>query len=133
MSMRTELRGTRGVTAVALIFAVAYFAVGIVKHDVWLTVVAPLIMVAYLAVLYAFRSRSEPAALLAGEQRDERQRQVVTLACAATGNVLVAATVIGFFVALIVGNRTAVNLLSGLGALAGVTFAAAVFWFSRRR
>jgi hypothetical protein len=133
MSIRTDLRGTRGVTVVALAFAAVYLVIGIVKHDRWLTVVGPLIMVGYLAVLYAFRSRSEPAALLAGAQEDERQRQVVTLACAAMGNVLVLATVLGFLVALIVGNATAINLLSGLGALGGATFAVAVFWYSRRR
>jgi hypothetical protein len=132
MSTRTELRsGKHAVAAVCIGFAIVYFVIGLVRHDGWLTVAGPLIMVGYLALLLAFRSRSESVALLAGAKGDERQRQVNLRAGAATGNVLVLAVVIGFCWSLAVGATAATAVLSGLGALAGVTYALAVFWFAR--
>jgi hypothetical protein len=133
MSIRTELRGPRGVTALCVGFAAIYLSVGLATRDPWVAVAGPIVMLAYLGFLYTFRSRSESVSLLSGATEDERQRTLVMQASAITGNVLIAAVVTGFFVALATGATTAAHVLSGVGAIGGVTFAVAVFWLSRHR
>ena len=95
--LSTLCRGRAGVTALCVVFAAAYLAIGLVRHDAWLTIAAPVIMLGYAAFLLAFRSRSESVSLLGGTKGDERQRQVMLRAAAFMGNVLVLAVVAGFF------------------------------------
>jgi hypothetical protein len=133
MSIRTELRGSRGVTVLGVAFAACYLAIGLATHDAWVALAGPVIIIGYLAFLHAFRNRSESVSLLSGAVEDERQRQLLLAASAVTGNVLIAAVLIGFGVALATGASTVAHVLSWLGAIAGLTFAVAVLWLSRHR
>lgn len=131
MLTKLDLRSGMGVTVLCIVFAAVYLTIGLVRHDAWLTIAAPVIMLGYAAFLLAFRSRSESVSLLGGAKGDERQRQVMLRATSLMGNVLVLAVLAGFFWALAAGHDTVANALAILGAVGGVSFGAAVVWYSR--
>src|SRR5579875_1750469 len=125
MLTKLDLRSGMGVTVLCIAFAGVYLTIGLVRHDAWLTIAAPVIMLGYAAFLLAFRSRSESVSLLGGTKGDERQRQVMLRATAFMGNVLVLAVLVGFFWALAAGNDTLSSVLALCGAIGGLSFGAA--------
>jgi hypothetical protein len=124
-------RGRASVVGVCVAAAGAYLAIGLVRGELALAVVAPAITIGYAALLVALGRRGEPIALLSGDVRDERQVQVLQRAAAATGQALVVVLVAGALVGLATGSRYAATFCY-LCAFGGLTFAAATVWYSRR-
>lgn len=123
--------GRTGVAVVIVVAALAYLAIGLVNGDPVLAVGGPAVMLAYGGVLYLWRRRSEPVALLGGNPTDERQAQIMLRASAVTAHVLAVVLVAGAMVTLALDSRYA-GLFCGLCAVTGATFVAATILFSRR-
>lgn len=125
----TSGRGAVAVVGVAI--GVAYLLLGIARHEVVSGVIGFGIMVTYVALMYGLRHRYEPAQLLSGNPADERQAQIMQRATAFTGNVVIAAVLLGMLVSVAAGSHYA-TVFSGLAAVSGVAFVLGIIWFSRR-
>jgi hypothetical protein len=132
MSTTTRRSGGRAAVAVTCVLAAAaYLTIGLVHDNKGLAIGGTAVMLGYGAILLLFGRRSEPVALLAGEQSDERQRLVMLRASAATGQVLVVVLVGGAMWSL-AAQSDAAAVFCGLCAVGGATFAGSTAWYSRR-
>ncbi|MEV4244826.1 hypothetical protein AB0J63_15595 [Streptosporangium canum] len=101
-----------------------------VRGEVVIGLVFVGIMAGYAAVLLLTRRRSETTAMLSGELGDERRRLNELRARGVTAHVLLTIVLGGFFVQMWRGEDYL--LFAGLAAAAGVSYAIALFYFSRR-
>ena len=130
MSRTARWSGRTATIAGCVVFAVVYLVIGVVRSDTALAVFGPVIMLGYGAFLLLFGRRSETVGLLGGDTSDERRRLLQLRATALTGNVLVAALVIGALVSLAVGSST-FHVFGPLCALAGLAWGASTVYVSR--
>lgn len=119
------------VPATCLAFAVVFLVIGLIRHDVWLTISSPLIMLGYGAFLLLFGRRSEAVSLLAGDDSDERRASLQLKARAATAQILVLVLVSGFIWSLSTGSHHA-QPFSWLCAVGGISYIGSLVSYSRR-
>lgn len=119
------------VPATCVAFAVVLLVIGVVRHDMWLTIASPLIMIGYGAFLLLFARRSEAVSLLAGDESDERRTALQLKARAATAQILVLVLVGGFIWSLSTGSHHA-QTFSWLCAVGGISYIGSLVWYSRR-
>lgn len=118
-------------TGFALLLGVGFLIAGLIADEPSAGIVGLVVMACYGAGLHLLRRRSESAALLAGEIRDERQLQIATRASALTGQVLAVVLVAGMLVSTARGAADA-GTWSALCAVAGATFLLGTIVIARR-
>ncbi len=126
--MRTTTRARWALPAFAVVIGGVMLAAEAAGGDARGGVVALLVMCAFAALL-AFGGRSETVRILRAEH-DEREALIDLRATAVTGIVLVVAIIGAFLVEAARGH--AGNAYAALGALAGVTYIAALLVLKRR-
>ena len=128
---RPHRRGRAWFLAWCAAIGVAFLVAGILAGHVGAGLISLGVMLCYGAGLMIAGRRSESAALLSGQARDERQRNVMVQALATTGAVLVVTLVVGMLVTMAKDSGSAAAW-SGLCALGGLTFIGSTVWYARR-
>ena len=124
-------RGRWLVFGICVAAGVAYFSIGLARHEIGFAIGGPLIMLGYGVMLLIFGRRSEIVGLLAGNGSDERRAQIQLRAVAATGQVLIVVLLGGALWTLATGSRYE-GVFTALCAVGGLSFLASTAWYSRR-
>jgi hypothetical protein len=129
---RRDMTGARrwAVPALCVIAAGGYLAVFLPTGNVAVAIASAAIMLAYGAVLVVLSRRSEVAAILRDDARDERRAAINMRAAALTLNVLVVLALTMAFIELAQGRDP--GAWGTICAVGGVTYIAGVIFFSRR-
>jgi hypothetical protein len=124
-------KGSVLVLGLCVLIGLAYLGIGLATDNTGFGVAGLAIMLGYAALLALGRRRSEALGMLAGDLGDERRVALTQRALAFTANVLVVVLVGGFLVTMATSSDLA-GAFAGLCAVAGVSFAAGIVWYSRR-
>lgn len=129
---RAEIRAVRRwlVPTVCLLAAGGYLAVFLAAGKVGLAIACAAIMLAYGGILLIFSRRSEVAAILRDDGRDERRAAINLRASALTLQVLVVVAIIMLFVQLARGHDP--GDWGTICAIGGGTYIAGIVFFARR-
>jgi uncharacterized membrane protein len=129
---KREVRGARrwAVPVLCVVAAGGYLAVFLSTGQVALALVCAGIMLAYGAALVLFSRRSEVAAILRDDSRDERRAAINLRASALTLQVLVVLALTMAFVELAKGRDP--GTWGTICAVGGGTYIVGVIFFSRR-
>jgi uncharacterized membrane protein len=129
---RREMNGARrwAVPVLCMVAAGGYLAVFLSTGKVALAIACAAIMLAYGAALVLFSRRSEVAAILRDDSRDERRAAINMRASALTLNVLVVLALTMAFIELAKGRDP--GAWGTICTVGGLTYIAAVIFFSRR-
>ena len=129
---RAEIGAVRRwlVPAVCLLAAGGYLAVFLSAGKVALAIACAAIMLAYGGILVIFSRRSEVAAILRDDVRDERRAAINLRASALTLQVLVVVAIIMLFVQLTRGHGP--GDWGTICAIGGGTYIAGIIFFARR-
>ena len=129
---RAEMGAARRwlVPAVCLLAAGGYLAVFLSAGKVALAIACAAIMLVYGGILVIFSRRSEVAAILRDDGRDERRAAINLRASALTLQVLVIVAIIMLFVQLARGHDP--GAWGTICAIGGGTYIAAIIFFARR-
>ncbi|NUP49700.1 MAG: hypothetical protein HOW97_20680 [Catenulispora sp.] len=122
--------GKGAVTVAGVVIAVAYLVLFLARHDVFMAVFGPAVMIAYVVATRLLSGRWEAAAVLGGDLGDERRRAIDERAAALTLRVLAAVCTIGFFVSVARGSGAMV--WAGIGAVLGGVYIGATIVLTRR-
>lgn len=122
--------GSRAVTVLGVVIGFAYLALFLARHDVPMALGGLAIMLGYVAVVRLFAGRWEAAAVLGGDQGDERRRAIDERASAVAMRVLAAVLVGGFFVTTARGSDASTWAM--LSAVGGGTYIVATIVLTRR-
>jgi hypothetical protein len=108
------------VLALTLVAGTAMGVVMLMRGEIGLAVVLPVIIIGYGLTVTLSAARSDVAAQLSGHEEDERGHLINLRASATTGNVLIAALVCGVFYELIRGELG--GPFTWLSAVGGLTY-----------
>ncbi len=117
------------VLALTLVAGAAMGVIMMMRGQLVMAVVLPLIVIGYGLAVTVFAGRSDVAAQLSGHEEDERRHMINLRASATTGNVLALALACGFFYELARGELG--GPFACLGAVGGVTYAASSAVYTR--
>jgi uncharacterized membrane protein len=129
---RAEMGAVRRwlVPALCLLAAGGYLAVFLSAGKVGPAIACAAIMLAYGAVLVIFSRRSEVAAILRDDGRDERRAAINLRASALTLQVLIIVSLVMLFVQLVRGHDP--GTWGTICAIGGGTYIAGIIFFARR-
>jgi drug/metabolite transporter superfamily protein YnfA len=129
---RAEMNAARRwlVPAVCLLAACGYLAVFLAAGKVGLAIACAAIMLAYGGILVVFSRRSEVAAILRDDGRDERRAAINLRASALALQVLVVVALTMLFVELAQGHNP--GAWGTICAVGGGAYIAGIIFFSRR-
>ncbi|NUR58131.1 MAG: hypothetical protein HOV87_05455 [Catenulispora sp.] len=127
---RERLSGSRAVTALCVLIGLGYLVLFLARHEWPMAVFGLGIMLAYAAFTRLFAGRWEAAAVLGGDQGDERRRSIDERASAVAMRVLAVVLVGGFFVTTARGGDA--STWATLAAVGGGSYIAATVVLTRR-
>jgi hypothetical protein len=105
MSTETERRAGRwAVPVTGVVIGCGYLVVFLARHEVFMAVFGPAVMIAYVVATRLLSGRWEAAALLGGDTGDERRRSIDERAAALTLRVLAVVITAGFFISAARGS-----------------------------
>ncbi|WP_436771884.1 hypothetical protein [Yinghuangia sp. YIM S09857] len=127
---RSPVHSRWSVLATACLIGGAMSVVAAVNGRAFLAVAMPLIVIGYALAVTVLGRRSDIAAQLGGREDDERRRLINLKATAASGGVMVIATLVGCLVQLARGDVG--GPFTWLAAAGGVSYMAAAAYYTRR-